>query len=197
MYVRAYVNRDSPQPRREGERPTILQQYDDFVLPLISYPYLHTHTPSKTVLSNDQLRAAYDRDGEEAAAVADQSFIDPSLFFNVLFGSERVSNCLVVLVAGWIELVGPCDQMQTAVVSGTEGEDQWCIFPLAPESCRPIALSVYIACGNTDASIPLQFEPYVGRLKLSQVATAMGDVLKTTPSDGGEGEGGGEGKVAR
>lgn len=76
------------------------------------------------MLSNDQLRAAYDKDGEQAAAVADQAFVDPAMFFNILFGSER-------------------------------------------------------------------FEPYVGRLKLSHMASAFGDALKFA-SSAGEEEGGGE-----
>jgi hypothetical protein len=39
------------------------------------------------VLSSDQLRAAYDREGTEAAT--DVNFVDPAFFFNMLFGSEK------------------------------------------------------------------------------------------------------------
>ena len=83
---------------------------------------------SLAVLSNEQLRAAYDREGAEAAAVAEAPVIDPALFFNVLFGSEK-------------------------------------------------------------------FEPYVGRLKLSHVASAFGDIIKSASEagDGAAGEEGGPG----
>ena len=39
------------------------------------------------VLSNDDMRARYDRDGKEAAA-AGVTFMDPAVFFTMLFGSE-------------------------------------------------------------------------------------------------------------
>lgn len=41
------------------------------------------------VLSNDQLRAAYDRDGADSSSLESASFVDPALFFNMLFGSDK------------------------------------------------------------------------------------------------------------
>jgi hypothetical protein len=41
------------------------------------------------VLSNDQLRAAYDRDGAESSSLETATFVDPALFFNMLFGSDK------------------------------------------------------------------------------------------------------------
>lgn len=41
------------------------------------------------MLSNDQLRAAYDRDGADSSSLESASFVDPALFFNMLFGSDK------------------------------------------------------------------------------------------------------------
>lgn len=75
------------------------------------------------MLSNDQLRAAYDKDGEEAVSANDTAFVDPAMFFNMLFGSERFQPYVGRLKLGHMASAFG-DALKLASASGEEGEKE-------------------------------------------------------------------------